>query len=98
MAFIHQRLDVGHPYGVHNAREVREVLEQSGKVVAVFQGHYHKNDYREVQGIHYCTLPAMVDGSGPANSAYAVAEVFADGSIRVNGFRKQQSRAWQPAS
>lgn len=94
MVFLHHRLDIGHPYAPNNAAEVREILERSGRVVAVFQGHYHKNDYREIGGIHYCTLAAMIEGSGAANSAYAVVDVLADGSIRVTGFRKQQSRDW----
>ena len=55
VVFAHQRLDVANDYGVKNAAEVRKVLEGSGKVLAVFQGHSHKNDYKEIGGIHYCT-------------------------------------------
>lgn len=95
LVFLHHRLDMGHPYAPRNAADVRAILERSGRIAAVFQGHYHKNDYREIGGIHYCTLAAMIDGSGSANSAYAVADILADGSIRVTGFRKQQSRHWR---
>jgi predicted phosphodiesterase len=94
IVFIHQRLDVEPPYGVKNAAEIRKVLETSGQVVAVFQGHHHRNDYRQLGGIHYCTLVAMVDGSGPEENGYAIAEFSADGSLRVTGFRKQQGYAW----
>ena len=64
IVFAHQRLDVTNDYGVKNAADVRKVLEESGKVLAVFQGHSHKNDYKEIGGIHYCTLVAMIEGSG----------------------------------
>ncbi len=94
IAFIHQRLDVGSPYGVKNAPAVREVLEQSGNVLAVFQGHSHKNDYKEINGTHYCTIAAMVEGSGEENNAFATVDVFADGSIRVTGFHRQASYQW----
>ena len=64
IVFAHQRLDVENNHGVKNAADVRAVLERSGKVRAVFQGHSHKNDHEEINGIHYCTLVAMVEGSG----------------------------------
>ena len=60
VVFAHQRLDVSNHYDVKNAAEVRKLLEKSGKMLAVFQGHSHKNDYKDMGGIHYCTLVAMV--------------------------------------
>ena len=60
----------------------------------MFQGHSHKNDYKDVAGIHYCTLVAMVEGSGAENSGYATAEVRADGAVIVTGFRKQKGYEW----
>jgi alkaline phosphatase len=90
VVLVHQRLDVPPPYGIQNAAEVRKVLQDSGKVLAVLQGHYHPGDYREQNGIPYCTLSAMIEGSGPDNSAYAVLEIFPDESIRLQGFRKQK--------
>jgi len=95
IAFIHQRLDVDGHYAVKNAPEVRTALEASGKVLAVFQGHFHRNAYRQIAGIHYCTLAAMVEGSGPENNAYATMEILADDAIRIRGFRKQESYRWE---
>ena len=92
--FAHQRLDVGSPYGVRNAPEVRGVLEGSGKVRAVFQGHSHKNDYHEIAGIHYVTQVAMVEGSGAESSGYATVDIDEAGSIQVHGFRKQRDYDW----
>ncbi len=90
IVFVHQRLDTGYPYGVKSAPLVRRILEQSGKVLAVFQGHSHKNEHKEIGGIHYCTTAAMIEGSGEKNNAYALVDVYGDGTIRVDGFRKQK--------
>lgn len=94
IVLAHQRLDVANDYGVKNAPDVRKVLEGSGKVLCVFQGHSHRNDYKELAGIHYCTLVAMVEGSGAENSGYSTADVRADGTIIVTGFRKQKGYEW----
>lgn len=94
IVFVHQCLDVGQPYGVKNAPEVRKILEDSGKVLAVLQGHRHRSEYRELARIHYVTLVAMVDGSGTEHSGYALADVLADGAIRIKGFRQQPSHTF----
>lgn len=82
-------------YGVKNASEIRRILEESGKVLAVVQGHYHKGDYQQIAGVHYCTLRAMVEGSGCENNAYAIMDVLPDDTIRITGFRKQTSPCHQ---
>lgn len=89
--FVHQRLDPHGPHTIQNAPAIRELLERSGKVSAVFQGHSHANDYAFINGIHYCTLVAMVEGPGPENSGYCTLEVLSDQSLRISGFRKQTS-------
>ncbi len=88
----HQRLDLETAHAVKNAAEVRTVLEQSKKVLAVFQGHSHKNDLQEIHGIPYCTLVAMIEGSGVENNGYSMLEVLPDSSLRLGGFRNQTSR------
>ena len=95
VVFVHQRLDVTGSYGIKNADQVRKVLEDSGKVLAVFQGHSHENEHKLIGDIHYCTLVAMVEGSFEASNGFSIASVFADGTIRLNGFRKQSSYSWQ---
>jgi alkaline phosphatase len=92
---VHQCLDVSPPLGIKNAAEVRKVLEASGKVLAVLQGHHHPGNYQEIGGIHYCTFQAMIEGSGQENNAYARLDLFADHSIQVVGFRKQPSYHWK---
>jgi alkaline phosphatase len=91
IVFAHQRLDVSGNHAVKNASQIREALEASGKVLAVFQGHSHQNDYREIAGIHYTTLVAMVEGSGAENNGYSHLDLHANGSMRLIGFRKQKS-------
>lgn len=95
VVFAHQRLDVSNHYGVKNALAVRKVLEDSRRVLAVFQGHSHANDLSDIGGIHYCTLVAMVEGAGAESNGYAMMSITGDGGIRVDGFRKQQSYQWQ---
>ena len=95
VVFVHQRLDVSNAYGIKNGKAVRAILENSGKVSAVFQGHSHKNEHQEIDGIHYCTLAAMVEGPGSENTAFSTLEVFSDGSLKVSGYAKQSSYEWK---
>ncbi|QDT04492.1 Calcineurin-like phosphoesterase superfamily domain protein [Rubripirellula lacrimiformis] len=95
VVFAHQRMDVQNNHGVKNNAEVRRILEQSGNVLAVFQGHSHQNDWNEIGGIHYCTLVAMVEGSGEQNNGYSLLDITADGTLQLTGFRKQDSHQWK---
>jgi alkaline phosphatase len=91
VVFVHQRLDVAPPLGIKNSPEVRKALEESGKVLAVVQGHEHKGGHKVVGGIRYCTLRAMVEGPGPKNAAYAILDILPNDALRVRGFGKQES-------
>jgi predicted phosphodiesterase len=95
IVFAHQRLDVSNNHGVKNNAEVRRIFEASGRVRAVFQGHSHKNELKEIGGIPYCTLVAMVEGAGAENSGYSMMEIDSDFTIRVSGFRRQDSYLWE---
>lgn len=92
VVFVHQRLDGEGDMFVRNAEEVRGVLEASGKVLAVFQGHHHAGGYTLLNGIHYYTLRATVEGPGLENNAYAVAELHPAGDITVTGYGQAVSR------
>jgi len=94
IVFAHQRLDVDGNHGVRNGAAVRQALESCGRVLAVFQGHSHKNDLKEIGGIHYCTLAAMVEGSGVENNGYSVLEIEPEGTLHLTGFRQQKSHQW----
>tara|TARA_Y100000385_G_C12973275_1_gene584988 strand:- start:232 stop:1122 length:891 start_codon:yes stop_codon:yes gene_type:complete len=92
IVLAHQRLDVSNNYGVKNHREVRSLLESSGNVIAVFQGHSHQNDLNIIGGIHYCTLVAMVEGTGLAHNGFSILNIDKQGSVQLTGFQKQKSR------
>jgi predicted phosphodiesterase len=98
VVFVHQRLDVGTHYAARSAPAIREILEKSGRVLAVFHGHSHQNDYREIGGIHYCVLRAMVEGSGEASSGYSLLNIYPDGSMDLTGFRQQVRRQFSSIS
>ena len=94
VVFIHQMLgnwrDV--KLEVQNAAAVSQILEQSGKVICVFQGHVHEESYNLINGIPYYSVNAVVDGDGPENSAYMIVDVYKDGSLKIDGFRRATDR------
>ena len=91
---VHQCLDLIPPYAVQNCNVVRSVLEKSGKVIGVLQGHFHWGNYWAIRGIHYCTIQAIVEGSGPENNSYAMLDILPGDAVRITGFRKQKSHQW----
>lgn len=58
---LHENLDPRIPedHRIKNAAEVRCILEESGRVALVLQGHYHKGADHTVNGIRYFTPGAM---------------------------------------
>ena len=92
IVFTHQLLDGTGSVYIKNATQVRQILQASGKVLTVFQGHHHAGSYSNIAGIHYYTLKALVEGTGPENSSYAIAEVQPDGTIIVTGYRRAESK------
>jgi len=61
VVFCHQRLDAagGHPVG--NAAAVREIIENSRKVIGVFAGHEHEGGRSNENGVSYYTMRALVE-------------------------------------
>jgi len=90
LLFVHQRLDGEGPLFVNNADEVRLLMRRRGNVIAAFHGHDHAGDHREIDGIHFYTLRAVVEGSGLYNSSYAIVGVHADG-LTITGYRRAVS-------
>ena len=74
IVLVHQPLAGTEYEYVNNAGQVRGILEESKKVLAVLQGHHHPGDYIEKNGICYYTLRAMVEGPGAENNSYAIVE------------------------
>ncbi len=67
---------------VPNADEVRSILEKSGRVLAVFGGHYHSGGYQFYRGIHYVTLQGNVAFGNDVShhNQYDTVEVNRNGS------------------
>lgn len=91
VVFIHQLLDGADSVSVRNAKQVRQVLEESGKVQAVFQGHHHEGRYSQIHGIHYYTLKALVEDQGEGRNSYAIVEIDGELASRVVGYRQAVS-------
>ncbi len=81
---------------VRNAPTIRKMLEQSGRVLAVFAGHYHDGDFQTVNGVPYVGLQANVAyGNDTAyHNQYALVDVLRDSSgyrVVVQGHGLQKS-------
>jgi len=72
---------------------VQKVLEDSGKVIAVFQGHDHLGGFVNERGVNYYTLPAMAMGTD--ESHFAEVAVYASGRVDVTGFGAVPSCSWR---
>lgn len=93
VVFVHQRLDRVDQHGVKNSPQIRELLEKSGRVQVVFQGHSHENDRVDLNGIAYLTMCATVERPDPEGGAHSIVEITPGGALRVEGFRRQSSYA-----
>lgn len=95
IVFMHQPLyDDGADGNVENSREVRKVLEESGKVLAVINGHYHEGIGKRINGIYYYNMRSMLNV--PSENSYALMEVLPDYSIRIRGYGKIRSGVLSP--
>ncbi len=93
IVFVHQNLhDESGPYGVKNAKPVRRLLGESGNVLAVMQAHDHKGAYAKINGIHYFTLKALVDGATLENNSYAVVTMAMNGRVKISGFGRETDK------
>ncbi len=65
--FVHQNLDFNVGWKsciIKNAADVRAILEESGKVELVVQGHFHPGADNEIEGIRYFTVSGMYENEG----------------------------------
>jgi len=104
IAFSHQFLNPAEQvdplfdpaHTVKNAADIRTILEKSGKVLAVFAGHYHDGGYQQVNGITYVGLQANTAYGNDVSyhNQYATVDVRADGKkyqVAVSGYGLQKS-------
>ena len=71
--FIHQDIDpdIREDHNLSNDEEIFKIIEESGVVKAVFQGHYHPGKETVHNGIRYIALPAMCENE----AAYRIFEL-----------------------
>jgi len=87
---VHQRLDVdfdllsGGPEILNN-KVVQKTLEDSGMVIAVFQGHDHENAHNVINKIHYVTFDQLADEHGSEPSWAYVTLNPAARTIEIKG-------------
>jgi len=67
-------------------------------VRAVFQGHIHGGDYAQVNGIHYCTMKAMVVHTEPPNNAYSIVVLDQAGGMTIKGYGREATRAFSAST
>ncbi len=76
---------------VQERAELRAILESSGKVRIVFNGHVHRNHLDLIRGIPYVTIQSLVenlddDAPGRPAAAYAIARLEPSRTlVRVHG-------------
>ena len=87
MVFTHQRLEVTGDAGTANSSEVLAIIEQSGIVPLVLQGHYHENVHIVHNGVHYLTFytPATRDDGRDPTDDWALVEIKHNGDIVITG-------------
>ena len=80
----------GYKMHIHNFPEVQQLLESSGKVIAVFQGHVHEESVSTIKGIHYVTQNAMVEYDGLANNCFSIVSIQ-ESVISITGYKRNSS-------
>lgn len=94
IVLVHQRLDTEDDYAVKNASIVRAVIERSGKVLAVLQGHHHDGGFSQINGVPYYTLAGLIQGPPLPDNAFATVDVRRDWSVAITGYGRAASRAF----
>lgn len=77
----------GHKFHINEYRKAQRLLERSGKVLAVLQGHVHEEKHSSINGIHYITQNGMVDYQGLENNSFSVLEIQ-DNAMKLHGYRR----------
>lgn len=80
----------GKKYHINKFEKVQQILNDSGKVLAVFQGHVHEERHIEIKGIHYITQNGMVDYQGWENNSFAMVEIRRN-EMQLFGYQRANS-------
>jgi hypothetical protein len=91
--FAHHPIEAAASSAAHLAwdyAEAHALITASPATVAYFAGHDHAGGYAIVDGVHFWTLPALLESTAAPN-AYAIVEAWPD-HLFVQGFGEVQSR------
>jgi predicted MPP superfamily phosphohydrolase len=76
-----------------NHEEVLSLFRAYRDVVKlVLAGHEHDGGYAQMDGIHYLTLPGVVNAAEGEDNAYAILELVGHSFARLHGFGRVPSR------
>ncbi|HEY8189161.1 MAG TPA: metallophosphoesterase, partial [Micavibrio sp.] len=76
------------PSFYNQGQEIREILEDSSRVLLCMAGHRHRNRHREINGIHYITHQSLTQRykkTGHPRGAFSITEIDPD-EIRIKGY------------
>ena len=76
------------PHNLWNAEEIISLIEEYSCVKAYINGHNHKGNYSQKNGIHYLTLKGMVETE---SNAYSIIHVHQD-ELKVMGYGRETDR------
>ena len=83
VVFLHHCLDYwarkNQRHFLLNAEEICQILEQSGKVKMVFQGHFHAGNFSSRNGVNYFTLKGTIEKS----SGFGVLAELKEGQVTI---------------
>lgn len=103
IVFTHQLLDwwdacdvLPGDFIMRNAKTVVEMLEKSGRVLAVLSGHYHRGWYSVRNGIHYVVNQAMVERPLPRN-VLGIVSVDRGHNVYIEGIYNERSHVCRRA-
>ena len=77
-----------HMHNLWNDEEIVAKLEQFPNVMAYFNGHNHRGNYAQKNGIYFLNFKGMVETE---ENAFAVVHVFAD-RLEIEGHGREESR------
>lgn len=83
----------GYKFHVNDFKKAQILLEKSGTVLAVLQGHVHEERYSSINGIQYITQNGMVDHQGLENNSFSILEVQA-GKMQLYGYKRANDVAF----
>lgn len=90
--YIEKNLTNYFPAFYREGKDIRKMMEDSGKVILCMAGHRHRNQHHEINGIHYITQQSLVQRHtvlGRAIGAFSLVTID-DASIRITGYGIRQ--------